>query len=386
MAAPSRVPSIWNAAARASNPNAASAARLPAGFEANNSQRILGAAAHYSGPSFYSDLDFTFRGASNYNAGHRSGSSSEVDYSQFTKYNLSAIAGYKLGKDNELEASLILDKATAVGYPGLPMDVSLAQAIIGSVQYRHLPRNGPISLWETKAYYNTITHVMDDSQRPVVPLRMDMPGWSTTQGFYAKAYASSGKHNIKTTWSGHRNNSLAEMTMHPNNPAEPTMFMLTWPDVTTLYNSPERGGPHPRQPQAGPHAACRTGPFTKTPSAANSAAGLWSCFTWTLPSSKQRLLANAGASLAHHRGRFTNRLGLGFSERAPSVSEGYGFYLLNANDNFDYVGDPNMRDESSFSTELSSTYKHGKLQLEWTAAYFHIVDYIVGKPKRACCP
>lgn len=356
-----------------------------AGFEANNSQRILGAAAHYSGPSFYSDLDFTFRGASNYNAGHRSGSSSEVDYSQFTKYNLSAIAGYKLGKGNELEASLILDKATAVGYPGLPMDVSLAQAIIGSVQYRHLPRNGPISLWETKAYYNTITHVMDDSQRPVVPLRMDMPGWSTTQGFYAKAYASSGKHNIKTTWSGHRNNSLAEMTMHPNNPAEPTMFMLTWPDVTTLYNGLNAEDRIRFNPKLDLTLHAGLGLHENTIGSEFGRRSL-ELFYVDLPSSKQRLLANAGASLAHHRGRFTNRLGLGFSERAPSVSEGYGFYLLNANDNFDYVGDPNMRDESSFSTEFSSTYKHGKLQLEWTAAYFHIVDYIVGKPKPGLLP
>lgn len=356
-----------------------------AGSEANNNHRILGAALNYSSPSFYSDLDFTYRRAANYNAGHRSGTSSEVEHSQFTKYNFSAIAGYKLSEGNELEASLIFDKATDVGYPGLPMDVSLAQALIGSVQYRYRPRTGPLSLWETKVYYNTITHVMDDSQRPVVPIRMDMPGWSTTQGFYTKLHASAGKHNIKTVLSGHRNNSLAEMTMHPNNPAEPTMFMLTWPDVTTVYNGLNVEDRIRFNPKLDLTLHAGMGLHKNTIGSEFGRRSL-ELFYVGLPSSKQRVLANAGASLAHHRGRFTNRVGLGYSERAPSVSEGYGFYLLNANDNYDYIGDPHMRNESSFSAELSSTYKHGKLRLEWTAAYFHIVDYIIGKPRAGLLP
>ncbi|MBP9080786.1 MAG: TonB-dependent receptor, partial [Flavobacteriales bacterium] len=55
-----------------------------AGSEANNNQRILGAALNYSSPAFYTDVDFTFRDASNYKSGHRSGTSAEVDHSQFT--------------------------------------------------------------------------------------------------------------------------------------------------------------------------------------------------------------------------------------------------------------------------------------------------------------
>ncbi len=356
-----------------------------AGFEGNNSQRILGTALNYSSPSFYTDVDFTYRDAANYKAGHRSGASSEVEHSQFTKYNLSAITGYKLSEGNEVEASLIFDKATDVGYPGLPMDVSLAQALIGSVQYRHLPRSGRISLWETKVYYNTITHVMDDSQRPDVPIRMDMPGWSTTQGFYTKIYASAGKHNIKATWSGHRNNSLAEMTMHPNNPAEPTMFMLTWPDVNTLYSG--LNGEDRIRFNSHLDLTLHAGlGFHENTIGSEFGRRSLELFYVDLPASKQRMLPSAGASLARHHGRFTNRVGLGFSERAPSVSEGYGFYLLNANDNYDYIGDPHMRNESSFSAELSSTYKHGKLQLEGTVSYFHILDYIIGKPREGLLP
>lgn len=73
-----------------------------AGFEANNKQQIYGLALNYSKPVFYADLDFTYRDAENYKAGHKSGQSSEVEYSKFTKYNISTISGYKLNEQKEL--------------------------------------------------------------------------------------------------------------------------------------------------------------------------------------------------------------------------------------------------------------------------------------------
>ena len=33
-----------------------------------------------------------------------------------------------------------------------------------------------IDNWETKLYFNTITHTMDDTKRPDVPIHMDMLG------------------------------------------------------------------------------------------------------------------------------------------------------------------------------------------------------------------
>ena len=59
-----------------------------AGFESNNMQQIYGATLNYGSPNFFTDVDFTYRDAENYKAGQRSGLSSEVLYSQFTKYNL----------------------------------------------------------------------------------------------------------------------------------------------------------------------------------------------------------------------------------------------------------------------------------------------------------
>ena len=66
------------------------------------------------------------------------------------------------------------------------MDVAKAEAFITSLAYKHqFPSNGgdgrgALESWETKGYYNHITHVMDDTTRPDVEIHMDMPGESWT--------------------------------------------------------------------------------------------------------------------------------------------------------------------------------------------------------------
>src|SRR5690606_25927540 len=116
----------------------------------------------------------------------------------------------------------------------LPMDVSLARAFIGSLAWEQSDFLGTFDHWETKLYANTVEHIMDDGQRPEVPIRMDMPGQSDTYGVYTQIRLSSGRHRFLGKLDGHYNRSYAEMTMYPDNPGESPMFMLTWPDVRTL--------------------------------------------------------------------------------------------------------------------------------------------------------
>ncbi len=356
-----------------------------AGFESNNMQQIYGAALNYGSPDFFADVDFTYRDAENYKAGHRSGLSSEVLYSQFTKYNLSAITGYKLNDRQEVEASVIFDKATNVGYPGLPMDVALAQATIASLQHRYRSPSPHIDFIETKVYYNTITHVMDDSHRPVVPIRMDMPGWSKTAGFYSKMAGKYSRHTFKATLSGHLNNSLAEMTMHPNNPNEADMFMLTWPDVNTIYagihvedniSLNERLNLSVQSSIGGHYNEIR------------SETGLNSLrlFYPDMQANKLRSIKSLTALLNMKTGRFQHKLGIGYGDRAPSVSEAYGFYLYNINDNYDYIGNPNLKNEKSFNLEATTGYTTEKISVRWKANYFYMMDYIIGKPQEGYFP
>lgn len=345
------------------------------GFESNNLQKILGTKLQFAHHKFYTDFDFTFRDAENYYAGKRT----KVDYSQFSKYNLSGVVGVRLTDKQTLSGSVIYDRAWNVGYPALPMDVSLAEAIMGSVKYEYHELSKNIDHLEAKIYYNQITHIMDDTKRPVVPIRMDMPGWSKTAGFYTMLMGEKGKHYWKTNISGHYNYSLAEMTMYPNNPNEPDMFMLTWPGVDTYYT--------------GFYAEDKIEWSDNWSSTITLGTGIHDnylrdtfgyeslkIFYPDVEQNKLRWLKNGGFSTKYIVGRFNQTLGVAYAERAPSVSEGYGFYLFNSFDRYDYVGNPHMKNEKSLEFNASSTLIFPKVLVKLQANYFRLYDYIIGRP------
>lgn len=77
---------------------------------------------------------------------------------------------------------------------------------------------------------------------------------------------------------------------------------------------------------------------------------------------------------------------MGYGERAPSVSEGYGFYLYNSFDGFDYIGNPNLKNEKSLEGNATIGYKKSQWQTKLSASYFHIYDYIIGIPDASVAP
>lgn len=345
------------------------------GFESNNLQKIVGATHAYSNQRFFSDLNVTFRDAENYRAGR----GKEVLNSQYTKYNASATAGYKLGLNQHLEASVIYDRAADIGYPALPMDVSLATALIASLEYVQTELAPSLKQFRTKLYYNNVRHIMDDSQRPEVPIRMDMPGWSNTAGFYSSLDGAKAKHTWKATVSGHRNSSLAEMTMFSNNPVEKDMFMLTWPGVLTHYAdfSLEDNIRF---------SGCWMALFSAGTALHNNVIdnefGLSSLkiFNPDIEQSKTRVLKRFSASAQYGHNSWQYTLGIGYGERAPAISEAYGFYLFNAFDRFDYIGNSQLKNESSASLISGVTYRAKSLTAKVSANHFYIRDYIIGTP------
>jgi iron complex outermembrane receptor protein len=101
------------------------------GYESNGNLFTTGVGIKYAHPTFFADVDFMYRDAGNYSAGKRT----VVPFSQFTKYNTSVTLGAKLHAKHSLIGSFIFDNAKDVGYPALPMDVSLARAYIGTIEH-----------------------------------------------------------------------------------------------------------------------------------------------------------------------------------------------------------------------------------------------------------
>lgn len=354
---------------------------LNSGFETNNQQKIIGTAINYADSLFYADTDFMLRDAGNYKAGNNK----EVLFSQFKKINFSVTSGFKLSKNKLVEGSVIYDKATDVGYPALPMDVSIAEAIITSLKYEYAPINSVVTHWETKVYFNTIMHRMDDTKRPFVPVHMDMPGWSKTYGYYSKIKAKQGNHNLLLNLNSFYNKSLAEMTMYPADPNENLMFMLTWPDVSTFYNGLFLEDNY----ALNCHSSIKfSGSIGSHSNKIESEFGLNSLqiFYPEMKAQKERFLKSFSSNYNSSENGLEYGFGAAYGERAPSVTEGYGFYLFNSFENYDNIGNPNLKNEKSLEGNVFIGLKNEKRSVKISSSYFHISNYIVGKPDASLVP
>ena len=343
------------------------------GYETNGNYKTAGLDVEYSGNRFYMNADGIYRKSDNYDAGNQQ----EVLYSQFEKFNLSLQTGFKLNENHSLDAHLIYDKATDVGYPALPMDVSLAEALITSVSHNYNNVEAFIETLETKLYFNTITHVMDDSKRPIVPIRMDMPGWSDTYGFYSKATAKIKKHKLLFNFNGYYNRSLAEMTMYPNDTNQPAMFMYTWPDIRTLYSGVYIKDAYTINENETLVGALRLG-FHQNEIAEGVGLESLQIFYPQIKDTKNRMLTSLSSNYNLKKEQWNFSFGLGYGERAPSVSEGYGFFLFNSFDNYDHIGNPTLKNEKALESHIKLDYKSGLFRVGLESSYFYIMDYIVG--------
>jgi iron complex outermembrane receptor protein len=354
---------------------------LNSGYELNNQQKIVGGAINFVDSLFFIDNNITYRDAENYNAGNNQ----EVLFSQFKKLNISSTAGYLFGENKYFEAAVIYDKATDVGYPALPMDVSLAEALISSVKFEYQPLNSAIHSLETKIYYNTITHIMDDSKRPNVPIRMDMPGWSDTYGMYLNLNGKVKNNSFLATFNSFYNRSEAEMTMYPSDPNENTMFMLTWPDVVTFYNGIYLDNTFKVSTHSNLKFSASIGNHFNE---IKSQFGLESLqiFYPAMNPTQNRVLKSFASNFNYNKEVFGFNFGLGYGERAPSISEAFGFYLFNSFDQFDYVGNPNLKNEQSLEGSFTLSYSQPGFKTSLSTSYFYISNYIIGTPDVAILP
>lgn len=345
------------------------------GIEFNNLQRIFGVNYGHNREKYYLLANLNYRKAENYLAADRK----EVLYSGFTKYNSEIKFGYKLNEHQTLTAAVLYDRAKDIGYPGLPMDVALAQGLLTNIKYYiHQPHKKWRHL-DAQIYFNKVVHVMDDSHRPSVPIRMDMPGWSTTFGWNGNAHFIHKKHEVELKAQIHHNQSLAEMTMFANNLDDLDMFMLTWPDVRTTNSSLlVQDEWRLNEKWIWKNIVGSTYQYQQigTDFGKQSLAIFYPNFNGTRSDYLFQLMSQIG----YHSHEWLANLSIGYNERAPSVSEGFGFYLFNSFDKYDYIGNPYLQKERAFSAQSKVKWMNTRHQLTFSASYYYFLNYIIGLP------
>ncbi len=326
------------------------------------------------------------------NENYRNGNNEIVQFSQFQKVNLHSVIKYTPDRFQAFKIDLLYDDARNVGYPALPMDVSVARASLIAFDYQ---RNTNSQL-KVKLYFNTVNHKMDDSQRdslflldesqPGQPdsvyMRMDMPGESATLGAYVQYVVPwNDKNSLLIKAENYTNHSLAEMTMYmryPGFPPETPMYMQTWPEM--LRNM--------------------TGIFLQNTTSISSVFRLmingrldyfvdilqskygqeqFSVFNYNLPKQQDQLVKSLNLSFQYD---FIKNMMIvatgGYSERMPVIGERLGYYLYNAYDGYDYIGNPYIHPENSKFFRLSFQYSQPKIKANLSQSLSFIGNYIMG--------
>ena len=344
-----------------------------AGYESNGHLQVYGIDAAFSSSKIYANMGAFYRHAGNYKAG----GNEEVGFSQFRKVNTFLNLGWQPRQNHIIEGTVIFDRATDVGYPALNMDVSDATGLITSLSYRREYLQGFFSRWESKVYYNHITHNMDDTGRPDVVIHMDMPGKSSTAGLYSILQGTRGNHQFQLNYDAYHNTLFADMTMYVKG-AKP-MYMLTWPDVGTINS----GLALSDDISLGARHSLRI-----------SAKGSWqhrrinndegfralSIYFPGMSRTNSDFSGRVAASYSYHQGRWKFSVGTGYGNRTPTVTEAYGYFLNNTFDRYDYIGNPALKNESAIEVNASASLTGNPIEARLEVNTFFFQNYIIGIP------
>ena len=217
---------------------------------------------------------------------------------------------------------------------------------------------------------------MDDTQRPNVPMHMDMPGKSVTYGGYFEGdIKSSVKSRLQVKADASSTFLQASMTMYQ--PGQLPMYMLTWPGN--------------RKDQYG-MAASWSLPIDSSAKLQLNGRADWIKYELITAVAKDQVsifgyssavrndwLKNFSAQLVKSFGiRFKTTASFGYSERVGTASELYGFYLFNSSDGYDYLGNPGLKNEHSLQAEIAGTYNRNKTKIQLTFFGSRIDNYIMG--------
>jgi iron complex outermembrane recepter protein len=358
------------------------------GYESVSNGKTAIVSGGYAGRKWQAGLNASYRKNDSYTDGY----GRVIPFTQYEKTNVHAVIKFIPDSINLLKADVLYDLALNVGYTSLPMDVSKARAYLFALEYRHTKRNSLVA----KLYYNNILHIMDDSKRDStfyvkdhntgekekVYMRMDMPGKSSTLGAYVQSVIGlTSKSKLTLKVDNYTNHSLAEMTMYmhfPGKSPEAPMYLQTWPDmfrtVTGIYFQSTTLLSHCVTLNIGGRLD-----YNADILQSDLAREQFSVFNYQVPKSSDRFTKSLNLSARFCISRPVSiEAESGYSERIPTISELYGFYLFNAHDGYDYIGNPGIRTEKSVFARVGINMATSWLKVNLSESFNRVYDYILG--------
>jgi len=310
---------------------------------------------------------------------YRAGTGQVIPFTQYQKENLSGNFRLKAGKKSIIEAKYIYDKAFDIGYAALPMDVALAESNIAQLSANFYDLLPWISTSTVSVYANRIEHIMDDTKRPPesIAMHMDMPGETNTQGgFGSITIAPSNKDEIILKVDYYNTYQFAEMLMYPEN--EAVMYMVTWPGVHRKAIGFYAGHVRNFEQNWKLNTSFR---IENSLTYLSDSVGIQQLQVFNLNgyTSHNHQPISIQSDLEKTWGKqWVLSLGGGYSQRLPTTSEMYGYYLFNQSDGYDYIGDPDIAMETAYNAVSSLKYTSDKNVLSTRINFQFIDNYIYG--------
>jgi len=326
----------------------------------------------------YASGKWAFRasGVYRHNQNYRSGGGAIIPFSQFEKVNYSLSAKYQQNQYTYIKADLLADDGWNIGYPALPMDVGYAAARIGSVSIHNENRNHLFYRWQAKLYANIVRHFMDDTHRPFVPMHMDMPGKSKTFGAFSEAEMKI-TNAQKLMLRADASSTLLKASMTMYQPGELPMYMLTWPDNRKNQYGLSAAWLIQADSSWKIQLSSRTDLINYTLASA-AAKDQMSVLGYSRMSRNDVLKNFSAQATKSVSKKIKTTASITYAERMPTASELYGFYLFNANDGYDYIGNVFLEKETSVQGELSVAYTTSNSSIKIGGYYSRLSNYITG--------
>jgi len=342
-------------------------------YQSNSASRMFQLGLRHNKLHYGWRINSVYRKSANYHAG----GGEEIPYSGYEKVNSSVNGKFLMANKNLLEVDILGDYAWDIGYPAIPMDVSVASALLGGLTYTSFSPYPWAEEVEFKVYGNHVYHVMDDSHRINVVMPMNMPGRTTTFGGYmAGTLQGKAKHQMEAKLDYYQTLAHAEMTMDPD--GESPMFMLTWPDIKRNVVGIAVVDNYYLGKESFLTGSIRLD-LSRTGLISDLGKRQFSIFPYKVKDWYFKAIPNVnlnGNFLISKKVKANLRLG--FGERLPNESEQFGFYLFNSFDGYDYIGFPNIQAEKSWQGETGVTFVTKKTELGFTVFGYVFRKYILG--------
>ncbi|MBR5643150.1 MAG: TonB-dependent receptor, partial [Salinivirgaceae bacterium] len=187
--------------------------------------------------------------------------------------------------------------------------------------------------------------------------------------------ASRKRHDLALNYDLYHNRRFADMTMYPGGAAP--MYMVTWPDVATLNTglalTDNIGLTENQQVRLSAKVAWQHQRLNN-----DEGYHALKVFFPAMTNAYYQTTGRVAASYRVQTGGLQISVGAGWGSRAPTVTEAYGYYLNNTFDQFDYIGNPHLKNESATELNAALKWRGGTLQVGIDGNAFLFRDYIIG--------